>query len=644
MRSSLSSILRFFGELKRRNVYQVAVTYAIVGFVLIQVADLTFVRLGLPPWTVTLVITLIGLGFPIALVMAWALEVTPEGVRVEEPAGNASWGSEEPSASGNGSRVPWIAASVLACLLLGAWWLWEGPQGGETADAARDRRAEVNDRSVAVLPFEALGKDEPDTFTEGMHADLQTKLANVAGLTVTSSRSVERYRGSDESTAAIARELEVGWIVSGDVQRMGNHIQANVRLVEPETDTQAWTEGYRRDLTAENLFAIQADITKKVAQALKARLSPAERDRVERQPTDSLEAHRLYSQGRRLMLSRQPDSLERAIRRFERAIEQDSSYALAWAGLADARILLASYSAGESPSSWSGSMATALPEAERAARRALSLDPELAEAHASIGNLHTMQQLLPEKQSYGPAALRHLRRAVDLKPSYGQAQHWLGMVLKLLGRPEHGLEHLRLAVELSPDNRAAHWEFVNGLLANGKYEEAVKKTRRLKEIFPNDQSFAMQEITALIHLRRIAQARSLIQDRRAEAGDSANWPVVALALADAAAGDMVAARNRLERMHSTEGSGSFEAALIYAMIGETDFAFEMLPRIRNFHYYYFDSLRYLYPDLLSGFRKDARYEKLIRRVNEHLGLNADGSLPDSANVSFAHETRKQRDT
>lgn len=220
MTDPVSRVRRFLRELKRRKVYRVAAGYLVSAFVVLQLAGLAADVFGFPPWFQPMVWVVAGLGFPLALVLAWAFEVTPKGVRRTAEAESAEEKASEAREDLSTGYKVLVVLGLVAAAVAGGWYLMGGG-GGENP--------EINDRSVAVLPFEALGKDEPDTFTEGMHSDLQAKLSNITGLTVTSSRSVEQYRGSDESTAAVAQELGVGWIVSGDVQRMGDQIQVNVR-------------------------------------------------------------------------------------------------------------------------------------------------------------------------------------------------------------------------------------------------------------------------------------------------------------------------------------------------------------------------------------------------------------------------------
>lgn len=333
------------------------------------------------------------------------------------------------------------------------------------------------------------------------------------------------------------------------------------------------------------------------------------------------------------MASRRPDSLHRAQRSFQRALREDSSYALAWAGLADVRILYADYSPA-SDEAEDDSMRTAIPEAKAAARRALELDEDLAEAHASLAIISMYEQRERLSQGNGPAALRHLRRAVELSPSYAQAHHWLGESQLHLGRAAPALEHLRLAVELTPDNLSARGSLTTTLIANRKCKAALTEAQRLRRMYPEREAGAVLQGLALLHLKRWDEVRELARERRAQSDDPPGWTTVFPALADVEVGDTAAARNRIEELRAEDDN--FGAAVVHAALGDVDAAFKTFKTPPNLRTNV--TLRYLYPDLLSRFRSDPRYEALIEEINRYWGLNPDGSIPTVTDASAAAET------
>ena len=640
---------QLFGELKRRNVYKVAVTYAAVAFVTLQAARLIFPATTLEGLYDKLVV-LAFVGFPIALVIAWAFELTPQGVQRT----STEEGEGEPPSRREKSRLAvtaLVGIGLMAAALAGGWYLMGG--AGEPGAESEPR---AGDRSIAVLPFEALGQQEPGTFTEGMHDALLTRLSNVSGLTVISRTSVQQYRETDKTTAEIARELGVKWIVEGGVQEMGDQLQVNPRLVDPRTGSERWSESYRRDLTTEDLFAIQSEITKEIARSLEARLTPEEEERVERKPTGDLEAYRLYVRGRQQLAgrsfgfqvgwrifeepgSRQPpagrtvelgpgEHLRRAVGYFRRAIERDSSFALAWAGLADA--------AAWYPSGVPDSAATLMVSQQDAARRALKLGPNLAEAHASMGFAHLANR-------NAPAAFRELTRALELKPSYWEAHNWLGELYLKIGRAQQALDHLTLAVELNPQHALArHWLY-DTYLAADQPEKSLREARRQQRLGLEPVNAVAGEVRALYHLGRLDEARRLARKQISKLREQiwkprkGLWPVAMrahLAAVLAVQGDTAGAREQLDWLRAEEAE-LFWIGFVHATVGETDRALEAWERMELEAWGRIPAphhLRYGILLDLAPLRDDLRYQELIREANRYWGLNPDGSLPDSVGV------------
>lgn len=354
----------FLSELKRRKVFQVAGVYAVVAFVLWQVADLAFEPLGLPPWAMTLVIALTLLGFPLALVLAWAFEVTPEGVRRAEAAvdalGDKGTGPGETAAQGTFSWTEpraLLTAGVAVLLVAGGFLAWrafsESPQS-ETGAALQPDAGGVDttlatselpiapgtERSVAVLPFDHLGPDTAaDYFTQGVHDAVITALASVGELSVTSRTSVMPYARSEQSIREIASELDVTHVVEGTVQPAGGEVRVTVQLVDGQTDRHLWADVFDRELTTDALFEIQSEIAREVAGALEARLTRAERLQIERRPTGNLAAYDLYLQAqerRRRPVEVTPERAYEVIDLLRRAVALDPEFALAHARLAQA--------------------------------------------------------------------------------------------------------------------------------------------------------------------------------------------------------------------------------------------------------------------------------------------------------------------
>lgn len=605
-------------ELKRRKVFRVAAVYAATAFVVWQVTVIAFPALGLPGWTVTLVVALTLIGFPIALVLAWALELTPEGVRRTEATappradgpgkGGDRTAEGERSATGGGQPAygaRHLLAVVGGGLLVagagyGAYALWGGGGRGP---------AVITDRSIAVLPFTNMGGEESAQFTQGVHDDLLTRLANLSGLEVISRTSVMRYEDTAMPLPEIARELDVKWVVEGGVQKVGDQIKVNAQLIDPQSDTHAWADQYLRDLTAEGLFAIQSEITLEIARALQARLSPEEERRIDRRPTENLEAYRLYVQGRGFLDRRSETEIRTAVEYFERALEEDSTYAPAWAALAEAVAAHEGYY-GRGPSE------AVYDRAWEAARQALALSPDLAEAHASAGLIHMYRH-------EGPAALRAFRRALELEPSLAQAHRWLGTLLDALGQPG-ALAHFHRAVQVDPLAPEGHADLGGYFMVRGKYEEALRNARRAKAIEPEYVLSSIIEVMALRNLGRLEEARSILRQKR-PMWTSDSWETE-LALLRVAAGDSASARESLDRLAAV--GSDLGVGLVHAALGETDSVFRAFQRIESWDMGEAILFRHGYRDVLDPIRIDTRWEELIRELNTAWGLNRDGSLPE----------------
>jgi TolB-like protein len=417
-----------FGELKNRNVFKVGIVYLVVGWALIQVADLVAPQMNLPEWTPRMVTFVVMLGFPVALVMAWALELTTEGVK-----------------KASGSNLPiYVFAAVLSGLTL--YWYFGLPgevsiqprtePEGNTATAQPETAS--GPPSIAVIPFDNVSMDEAnEPFTVGIHHDLLTQLSKINSLKVISRTSVLRYRNSDMPIPEIAAELGVSTVLEGGVQRVGDNVRINVQLIDSATDEHLWAETYDRELSAANVFAIQSEIAASIAGALKATLTQDDERRLNTVPTDNLDALEAYFNGKKLADLRGSESIESAISEFERAISLDPDFAMAYAGLGYAWLLLPEYSATVDRKLTRESSKAAI-------SRALELDPDLSSGQAFMG----WSKMAHEYDWV--SAEQYLRRALELQPHNSDALHWLSHVLSWQGFHEEAIATARKAVEADP--------------------------------------------------------------------------------------------------------------------------------------------------------------------------------------------------
>lgn len=506
-----------------------------------------------------------------------------------------------------------VGLGLLGAAVAGAWHLV-----GASSDAARPA---AGDRSVAVLPFRSIGTDDPGTIAEGLHGDLLTRLASIGDLEVISATSMERFRTSDLSLPAIAESLGVTWVLEGHVQRTGDEIEVHAQLIDSRTDTHAWAETYRRDLTAENLFDLQGEITRRIAGSLETELSPDEQERVESRPTSDLEAYRLYVRGRRHLNRRTAADVPEAARYFRRAIERDSGFALAWSGLADLVSLADVYGWDLPPDSF--------PDPREAVRRALRLAPDLAEAHSTLGRLATNSP----GQRDAPVAYRAFRRAVGLQPGHAEGHRGLGYLELALGDLDRAVDHLATAVDLDPGLYPAWGTLAWAELARGNPEEAMTYVEReldarrglAEEDIPYAQGLRDRAI-ALYHQDRYADAGRIA--RSGFVGDEAyQLPFgMLLVMAEAAAGDTARARSVLARMQESDAPPAL-LGVARAALGDVDGAFEAFFRQ--------DALwpaggvvmlRYWFPEVLGPIRADPRYPDLVRQIERSWKLEPDGAF------------------
>src|SRR6201982_614461 len=300
----------FFEEVKRRKVYRVAVAYVIAAGGIIQLGSAAFPAWELPNWALRLVIVLLLIGFPIALILAWAFDVTPQGIQ-------ATRDVAVPQTHRRRNVIMLVATGVILSAIAGFFLL------------PRISSAHKIDKSIAVLPFENLSDDKENAyFADGIQDDVLTNLSKIGDLKVISRTSVMPYRGKASNLREIGKALGVGTILEGSVRRDGNRVRVNVQLINAENDEHIWAEDYDRELT--DVFAIQTDLAQKIANELRAKLSPSEKAHMEHKPTENGEAYLAFVQAHNLSCSvADLEKLQQSEQLYQRAIELDPNFALA---------------------------------------------------------------------------------------------------------------------------------------------------------------------------------------------------------------------------------------------------------------------------------------------------------------------------
>ena len=457
----------FFSELKRRNVYKVAVAYAVVGWLFIQISSTVLPTFHAPEWVLQTLLVLVALGFPIALIIAWAFELTPEGLKRTEAADAAHQSSK--------SRAWLYVVGLGAVLSLGVFFLgrYAMSHSKASAEPAHGPLASphIPEKSIAVLPFENLSDEKQNAyFAEGVQDEILTRLAKVADLKVISRTSTQRFKSAPSDLRDIAKQLGVMNILEGSVQKANDKVRVNVQLINAMNDAHLWAEIYDRKLT--DIFATESDIAKTIAETLQAKLTGSEKTAMSKKPTANPEAYELYLKGRFFWNKRTAADLRKGIDYFNQAISKDPSYALAYAGLADSYVILSVFGAASPQDS--------IPQARAAAKKALELDDTLAEAHASSGRIAGPFDFEFER------SIAEFERAIQLNPNYAMAHHWLSWgPLTALGRFDRAIAEGKRAVELDPLSLINNADLGGNVYLNSRrYDEAIAQLRKTIEIDP----------------------------------------------------------------------------------------------------------------------------------------------------------------
>jgi TolB-like protein/Flp pilus assembly protein TadD len=396
------------------------------------------------------------IGFPMALVIAWAFELTPEGLKRTEVADRALI---QPS-----KKRTWIYVVAIAGVLsVGLFFL-----GRYTAPSGRRSAASLPEKSIAVLPFENLSRD-PDNayFTEGVQDEVITRLAKIADLKVISRASTQGFKSSPDNLQEIAKQLAIANVLEGSVQKASDRVRVNVQLISAANNAHLWAESFDRKLT--DIFAVESEIANTIAEKLQARLTGSEKHAIDTRPTEDPMAYQLYLKGRYFWNKRTANDFKTAITYFQQAIEKDPAFALAYAGLADVYVLQSGFAAATPKES--------LPKAKAAAQKALELDNTLGEAHASLG-----QALFAYDFNFAEAN-REFRRAIELNPNYATAHHWYAG-LASLGRFDEAVAEIKHALELDPLSVIINADVGTVLCTARRYDEAIEQLRKTLEMDP----------------------------------------------------------------------------------------------------------------------------------------------------------------
>jgi TolB-like protein len=459
----------FFAELKRRNVYKVAVAYAVVGWLLVQVATQVFPFLEIPNWVVRLVIVLVAIGFPIALIIAWAFELTPEGIKRTEDL-NAS-------APRVRRKHAWIyVVAIGAAFSIGLFFV--GRYTVKDSEAARQSgtaTAAIPQKSIAVLPFENLSDDKGAAyFADGIQDEILTKLASIADLKVISRTSTAKYKSKPEDLRTVSQQLGVANVLEGSVQKAADKVRVNVQLIDARADSHLWAKTYDRDM--KDVFAIQSEVAQEIADSLQAKLSPAEANTLATAPTKDTQAYDLFLNGefeqRVANNNLRPESFDQALAWYKEAIARDPNFALA----------IAQQAICQMRRHW---LVEPLPEPElreigQLAQRALTLAPDLAEAHVALGVFHYYGF-----REYEPA-LAQFQRAIELQPNNAVPLEFVAFVHRRQARWDATLRELKRAMEQDPRDASLVGNLAQTYCFLRRWKEAETSGRQALTIDPHE--------------------------------------------------------------------------------------------------------------------------------------------------------------
>ena len=508
--------MSFFDELKRRNVFRVAIGYVITAWLLLQVIDLVLENINAPDWVMQVFMLALAIGFPLALFFAWAFEMTPEGVKRE-----ADVDRSQSITNKTGRKMD--RNIIIAMALALAYFAYDkflasppdsAPQSGpekhlqaESASTEQLVPANValpqagdsptalnpNEKSVAVLPFINMSDDaQNEYFSDGISEELLNVLVRVKGLRVPSRTSSFTFKGSTKKLAEIGAELQVDHILEGSVRKSGDRIRVTAQLIEVNTDTHLWSETYTRQL--DDIFAVQDEIAQAIVSALKITLTGEDQPSIHSRATASVDAYNKYLLGRHLWNQRSPETLLAATKPLNEAVSIDANYGQAWAALADAYVLIPEYGAG--------SVDQYIPLAHEAIERALAINPESARALTTSAYVKFMYDYDLK------GAHADIEKAIQIDPGYATAHQWYGELLAVEGQFDAALDQLRLARIADPLAVIVRHVFGWILVFSNRTDEAYTYFEQALELDPHFSPTIGDLMTLNMRTGRYDEARA----------------------------------------------------------------------------------------------------------------------------------------
>jgi TolB-like protein/Tfp pilus assembly protein PilF len=576
---------KFFAELQRRNVYKVAVAYGVVSWLLIQIATQVFPIFEIPNWAARLVVIALTLGFPVALVLAWVYELTPEGLQRTDAVN-----PKDSIAHRTGRKLDFVIIGVLLAVITVMAFQHYRP-------ATPPMVAEVTQKSIVILPFLDFSQTkDKEYFSDGITEEIINSLAHVHGLFVVARTTAFSFKNKNPDIREVGRQLGVSHVLEGSVSHGPGKVRVVAQLINVATGYHLWSETY--DSTDQDFLSLQSDVAKKVASALQIELHLAETTQLAKPLTQDPEAYDLYLRGRYLLNKRTVDSIQRALALFEQAIAKDPQFALGHAGLADAYIHLGLIGALTAEDA----AARAWPEVSRA----LTIDDQLADGHVSRAIL------LADFEWNWPAAEVDVQKALALNSNSASAHHWSARHLAETGRFQEAQREVAAAQKLDPLSPMIRVTKAKIFFLARQYEQAIPPCQAALELEPNYATAFSILGQAHAHLgdrdRSIEAAQKYV-----DLSQGSGWAKLELAYAYAVAGNRTESDRIVQEVTTRKGEFSpYDMAAICSAWHDADGALRWLEKAIAQRSVDVISIRV--DPRLDNVRSDARFQEVLARM------------------------------
>lgn len=462
----------FVSELKRRNVLRVAAAYALVAWIIIEAGSVLLPTFGASDTTFQIYVVIVLLGFLVSLLFAWVFEITPDGVKLDKDVHE-----HERDTTGTRGLTNYVIIGLLV-IALGVSMTFNltgirGAQDPSAAEIMMDRR------SIAILPFSSRGASpDNELFADGVHDDLLTKLANIGFLKVISRTSVMEYRDTTKNLRDVGEDLGVDTLLEGSVQHVGDNVRINVQLIDAGTDEHLWARIYDRQLTTDNLFGVQSELSGQIAAALHTTLMPDEQLVAASVPTENLRAYSLYQSGRDNLYLRRLETLQEARSQFDEALALDPEYAEAWVALAESMILL-------QVNHQAVPREEAFASAEQYLEKGLALDPDLSDGYATLGLLKSQVWFETRLGTENLEAEAAFEQALALNPNNVRAYMWFANLRDAEQRADEAIGYYHRSMQLDPLGRIPYVNLPTLYAQRGENEYAIRLWLDAIEIHPD---------------------------------------------------------------------------------------------------------------------------------------------------------------